>query len=494
MDRMACVDLPALPLQILLRSHRDWITHPVAVVDRDMPHGAIQWVNEQARTYRIVPGMRYAAGLSLARDLRAGVVPDSEIADESALIIRRLWCFSPNIEPSAQEPGIFWLDASGLLCLYASLDAWALAIQHDLREAGFQSVVAVGFSRFGSYAAAKAHHRNIVFYRATHERECLRAIPIHRLRFELTFQETLLKLGLTTLGGFIDLPASGIRKRFGSAAHELHQLARGDGWTPLNPQPRIEPVERHVMFDHVETDRERLLASIDPLLQSMLGELSGRHESLASLTFSLVFDNGEEKQEQLSPATPTLNAKQLFWLIRFRMESLSFPAGVVALTIQGTGASTTTQQYDLYHEAPRRSLESAHRAFATIRAELGNHAVMYARLYDGHKPEACFGWEPLNALVSPNPRDVTIRPLVRRMYSLPRALPSRPHHEPNGWLVMSLADGPVDEVIGPHLISGEWWTQEMTRAYYYVHTHNGRWLWIYKDLKQRQWYLQGEVE
>lgn len=421
-------------------------------------------------------------------------LPYSEIADQRAVIIRRLWCFSPNIEPSAKEPEIYWLDASGLLGLYASFAAWALAIQDDLRDAGFQSVVAVGFSRFGSYAAAKAHHRNIVFQSAAHERDCLRVIPICRLRFELTFQETLLKLGITTLGKFIDLPASGIRKRFGPEAYELHRLARGDGWAQLNPQPRIDPVERRVMFDYVEIDRERLLTSIDPLLQSMLDELSKRHEALASLTFSLVFDNGEEQQEQLSPAAPTLNAKQLFWLIRFRMESLFFPAGVVALTIQGSGVSTATQQYDLYYEAPRRTLESAHQAFSKIRAELGNHAVMYARLYDGHLPEACFGWEPIDALVPPNPRDVTIRPLVRRMYSLPRALPPCPRHEPDGWLVMSLADGPVDEVIGPHIMSGEWWTQEMTRAYYYVHTRNGRWLWIYKDLKKRQWFLQGEVE
>ena len=71
MDRMACVDLPAFPLQLLLRRHPDWREHPVAVVDCDKPQGKILWVNERARAQRILPGMRYAAALSLAARLRA---------------------------------------------------------------------------------------------------------------------------------------------------------------------------------------------------------------------------------------------------------------------------------------------------------------------------------------------------------------------------------------------------------------------------------------
>ena len=33
MDRMACIDLPAFPLQLLLQKQLDWRAHPVAVVD-----------------------------------------------------------------------------------------------------------------------------------------------------------------------------------------------------------------------------------------------------------------------------------------------------------------------------------------------------------------------------------------------------------------------------------------------------------------------------
>ena len=64
MDRLACVDLPVLPLQLLLRRHPDWRRQPAAVVDRDKAQGTLLWVNEAARQKRILPGMRYATALS----------------------------------------------------------------------------------------------------------------------------------------------------------------------------------------------------------------------------------------------------------------------------------------------------------------------------------------------------------------------------------------------------------------------------------------------
>ena len=63
MDRMACVNLPVLTVQLLLRRHPDWKNHPVAVVEADKPQGTILQVNSRARSYRIMPGMRYAAAI-----------------------------------------------------------------------------------------------------------------------------------------------------------------------------------------------------------------------------------------------------------------------------------------------------------------------------------------------------------------------------------------------------------------------------------------------
>ena len=69
--RLACIDVPALALQLLVRRHPEWSDRPVAVVDEDKPQGKVLWVNERAYRSRVLPGTRYAAGLSFFRRLCA---------------------------------------------------------------------------------------------------------------------------------------------------------------------------------------------------------------------------------------------------------------------------------------------------------------------------------------------------------------------------------------------------------------------------------------
>jgi protein ImuB len=494
MDRMACVDIRALPLQVLLRDHPAWQGEPAAVVDRDKPQGVIQWVNESARTHRILPGMRYAHGLSLCCGLHGGVVPPAEIAATVDLLAQRLWACSPRVEPSAREPGVFWLDAAGLGTVFPSLDDWAAGIRDDLRDAGFRATVAVGFTHFGTYAAAKSGTGAVVFRRPQDEHAHVRRVPVDRLALDPDFRDTLLKLGIDTLGGFIELPAEGIRRRFGSEADELHRLARGGGWEPLNPQRLLEPIERSIALDHPEDNLDRLLARIASLLEFAFAELTARHEALTVLRLRLQLDDRSEHREELSPASSTRDAGQLLGLVRLRLETMNLSAGVTDIHLRVVGVAALPGQLDLFRDSPRRNADTARRAFAALRAQLGNDAVVYARLTDGHLPEARYHWERLERIEPPQPTRVAVRPLVRRIFTPAASLPPRDRHEPDGWLIAGVAEGPVDEVVGPQLVSGGWWMREVSRAYHYVRTRKGRWLWIYNDHKRRAWFLHGEVQ
>ena len=155
MDRMACIDVPAFPLQLLLRQHPDWREHPAAVVEADTPQGTILWINEKARAAGVRTGMRYAAGLSLAAGLRAAVVTAKDMESEVADLAELLRRFTPSVEPAKDEPGVFWLDAKGLLRLFGSLAEWASALHAEIVRAGFYASLAVGFDRFAVYAVAK---------------------------------------------------------------------------------------------------------------------------------------------------------------------------------------------------------------------------------------------------------------------------------------------------------------------------------------------------
>jgi len=493
-ERVGCVDIRALPLQLLLADYPDWMDQPVAVVDADKPQGLILWANRAARAGGIVVGMRYAAGLALCRELHGGVVSEGKVDAAVAMIARELWRFSPRIEPSDKEPGVFWLDASGMGPLYPSLADWAVAIREHLAELGFRTVVAVGFTLFGTYAAARSQRQDILFSTAVEEQRYVHQVPLTCLGFGPELLATLAKLGIRTVGGFIALPAAGVRKRFGIEAETWHRLARNGDGRSIQPCPLREPVACEESLEYPEENVERLVFRIARLLTGLLGRLAEYHEALKTIEVVLRLNNGREWREIITPAMPTQEATALLSLVHLRLDTISLQSGVVELKLQALGVKVVEEQYDLFQEAPRRRKEAADRAFAKLRAELGNDAVVCARLAEGHLPEARYRWELVDSLAAPQAVEPTRRPLIRRIYRPPLALPYRGADTPDRWVLHGVADGPVEEVVGPHVVSGGWWMREVSRKYYYVRTRSNRWLWIYHDGLRRRWFLQGEVQ
>ena len=511
MDRMACVELPALPLQLLLQRHPDWAGRPVAVVDRDKPQGVILRVNEHARACRIRTGMRYGAGLSLARTLHAGEVPPAEVERGVAALADRLRRFSPDVEPSRDEPGIFWLNASGLSHLYASPRRWADAVVGVVRACGFRAAIAVGFTRFGTYAIARtatatAGQPVAVLRDPAAERVLAGQAPLDRLGLDPALRDSLQKLGIETVRAFLRLPAAGIRRRFGPDAERLHRLAAGDLWVPLQPLRVRDPLVARHDFDDPEADVSRLLFAVERLLNRLLALIADRCEMLAALTLHLRVDRDGTRSEQIRPAAPTLDAAQLLGLIRLRLEALGLGAGVIELRVTARAVRTAAAQQGLFVERPPRDPAAANRALARVRAEFGDGVVVRARLAEAHLPEAQFAWEPLESAPRPAPAsppaaaprsaagDVACRPLVRRIHARPIPLPPRPRHEPDGWLLRGGATGHVEDLAGPYVISGGWWRSAVHREYYFARMRDGDLLWIYYDRPRRRWCWQGRVE
>jgi len=501
--RLACVDLPAFPLQLLLKRHPDWAGCPAAVVAEDKPQGLLLWVNEAAREFGVLPGLRYAAAFSLASTLRAGEVAPAESEKAIADLTQRLLRFTPEVEPSAQEPGVFWLNGSGLKHLYASPKKWAYAICQDLRAQGFSSNLAVGFTRFGSYAVAKAKEGITIFRDPAEEASAARAVPLSRLNIEPKFRDALFKLGIKTIGALLALPPGGLRERFGKEAHRLYRMAAGDLWTPLEPSMPEEPARQKYLLDEPDGDTTRLLFLIKQLLHPLLATLARRHQALTALWLSLLIDHGGWFKESLRPAVPTLDAVQILDLVRLRLESLELAAGVIEIELRAEACAATIEQLRLFNEEPTRDLDAANRALARLRAEFGDQAVVYAKLTDGHLPEARFMWEPLTRIKLPQNvlkglndlNSPAAKVLVRRVAAKPVRLAGGPYHgHEDGWLILDPKLGSIDKLTGPYLFAGGWWNREIQREYYYAETRGGDLLWLYYDRVRRRWFLQGSVE
>ena len=522
--------MPALPLQLLALEHPEWSDRPLAVVDRDRPTGQILWVNERAYRSRVLPGLRYAAGLALCRQLCAGEVHPDEIARGAQQIAELLQRFSPEVEggtpgtdngdtrrgkpdAASPEPGVFWLDATGMEPLEASLQSWGERLHGELTAAGFVASIAIGFSRFGSYALARSqtHAPVVVLESPIEEERSVRKIRLDRLQLDPNLRAKLGKLGIHTVGAFLKLPPTGLGKRFGAAAVRLHRAAAGALVEPLVPIPPSDPVEVWVELEYPEADAIRLLFVIKRVLHSLLESTVARGQALTELNMKLSFDSGDHRSIEIRTAAPTLDNAQILELVRLRFErfnihQLDLSAGVTEMLLTARGVPVSQEQLELFVEQPRRDLAAANRAFARLRTRYGRDAVARAQLRDGHLPEATYTWESLEKAQMPAPKSRNSvsssesdgaslqRPMVRRVYRRPIALPHRENQEQDGWLVRGPEQGPMVRIVGPYVVSGGWWVREVFREYHFVETQKGDVMWVYYDRVRRRWFLQGVID
>ena len=510
MTTVACVDVPALPLQLVWRAQPSWRQHPVVVVDEDRPQGTVLWACERARGSHVLPGMRYAHALSLASGLYATVVPPERIAAAVEEIAAALHALSPSVEPAVDQPGTFWLDGAGLARIYPDDDLqvagtrWARAIAQAIDRLQLRSAVVAGFTRFGTYAAARGLRQPCtIFASDAEERAAARAVPLARLDIAADLRDALARLAVTTVGQLVRLPGGGILERFGSEAHRLYQLAAGERWDPLVPEPPPEAPDEKVLLDDPETDVERLLFSIKSGLDRLLARLAGKRRALVTLHLELTLQQGirgtvirtERVAHAIRPAAATLDGRALLRLVHLRLDGQPPTSGVIAVRVWADDVLATREQLALFAQRPRRNLRAADEAIATLRAELGDDAVVKAVLRDGHLPEARYGWERLVHVPAPATEAKEARPLIRRVLHRPALLPPQsPNVRDDGWLLSGLEVGAVVRIHGPFVVSGGWWASELHREYHFAETRRGDLLWVYFDRSRRRWFQHGAIE
>jgi len=494
-DRLACVDLKALPLQLLVRANPAWRGAPVAVVSREAPQGEILFADASARALGVSPGQRYGAALALCPALRAGGVSAADVARALEEVADALERLSPEVEPSSDEPGVFWLGADGMGRLYRSASEFARAVRASLAKAGFEADVAVGFDRFGAFALARSHGGASAARTREEERRAAGKSPLAIFDLPNAAKETLARLGVTTVERLLALPPSGLLERFGPKVHAFARMASGETWRPLEPRVAAEEFAAELSFDFEDSDSERLCFCAKSLLHPLLARLAARRDAVAELELRIDLHSRPPLRTRVRPAAPTLDAVRLAELVRLRLEATELFAGATGLAVEVRAVPADPEQLRLFAERGKRDVDALNRALARLRAEFGDGAVVRARLFDGHLPEAQFAWEPLERAKAPSPLSDSNAPmaLVRRISARPTLLGTRPAGGPQGIHLGGLDDAPVFRADGPYVISGGWWQGEAHREYYFAETKSGRILWVYFDRRRRRWFLQGEV-
>ncbi len=523
MNRLACVDVPALPLQILLRRHPGWRGQPAAFVADDRVQARVRFVNREARRRGVRRGMKQVAAVACCPDLRIGHLPPSEIGEEVGRLAERLHRWSPQVETARPEgcggAYAFWLRASGLSTLFGSLSCWSVALREDLKQRGMLVSVTVGFTRFGAFAGARSIFGQQVFPDPASEKRSTAAAPLRRFELPEKVLAALEKLGIRTLQDLLRLSARGLGRRFGPEAAALYRLASGENdAVAFRAAPPETPFEQRVDFEPAERDRERLLRHGQELLGRLLDQLRERALALVELTYELHPESGGPLTGEVRPALPTTDVGRLLALLRLRLEADLRAAGggptnrfreprpagrFTVFILRARGGRQVTEPTDLFGGASPRDPKKASEALARIQAEFGEGELVRLEIREGHLPRSRYRCRPIQPRKAVGGRRASFigadRPtMVRRIYDQPLALPHRSGGEPDGWLLRGIEHGPVETFTGPYRIAGGWWRspsgRSLSRDYFFVRLRRGDVCWVFFDRERRSWFLEGRVE
>ncbi len=495
MVRLACISLPKIDLQIIALRHPEWKQLPAVVVTEEKPLGRITAANRAAYAAGVQPGMRYASALSICPELRAGVVEPEERDRLRVRLVGILRSFSPQVEPAKDDHALFWVNAAGLDGIYGSPQQWARAIERGIEADDLVCSIAVGFTRFGTYAAAKVRRRVTVFETEDGERSAALCAPAGVLPFDHEVLARFHQLGVHTVGDFCRFSPGALRRRFGSEVEQLQKFARNEESLPIQAVDEHPVLRREMRLLYPEGSMEALVHHQLTLLRELIAQAWSQQQLISEIALefcpetwpgvSAESTEGECRVERILMSRPTLDHRKLDRLVRLRAENLKLAGPVVRLSIEAALLPTERAQDDLFESTSRRDPKKALAAISELYAELGNDAVQFAELTDAHLPEEQYRWRRIDSLRSAPPGDER-RPdrpsLVRRILHAPLPLGRLPeeYHHPR--------------ICGPYELSGGWWQSEYRREYYYLRDRSGRLLWIYYDAPEKQWLVQGIVE
>jgi protein ImuB len=485
---LACVSIQELPLQLAIRMHPEWRELPVAVLGEDRPTGIVLHRNRAAARTGVRRGMRYSAALALSSLLRAAVLSPEDLSSGVETLNRILAGFSPRVEPFGD--GVFWLDAGGLGYLYPTVQAWMGAILRDLEAAGFRARIASGFTRGGTLVASRRSRGDappLLFSSAAEEQAfCMRS-PLGALPLAPSARTRLTCLGITDVGGFLSLPAEGLRMRLGAEAERLHGLLAASRSLPLQFVDAGTELVESRRFDGEVQDSSGLEPSLEEALGAVVSDAEKRGLRIRELALSLTMEDGSTREERILPSEPTVAFGFLRDLVRLRVAGLfrgvqtARRQGITGFTLSAERSKSQDEQVELIRSTKSRDRAAAARAFALIRAELGNDAVRRACVRPEHQPEKQYSWETVGG--SPPGAGCPLEPsgkvLVRRIFESPRPLPPVPR--PRAYRGCG----------GPYAVSGAWWSRPYSRRYRFIEAANGTILWIFREGESTPWLVQG---
>ncbi|HEY5448724.1 MAG TPA: hypothetical protein VIQ54_08230, partial [Polyangia bacterium] len=332
--RIACVFVPQLALQAVLRRTPEARGGPVAVLEASGGEGAgrsnaggagkargkrvarVTETSPEARRAGVRAGMTGAQASAVSAGLRLLTVTAADREAASAALADVGYAFAAAIERGDADRIFF--DSEDLARLYpAGETAIAQAVQAVAARVGLGVRVAIAASKGVARLATRAHELALIPTAAGPARAALASIPVELLaEGEPDLAAAFRRWGLRAAGDVAALPVDAIGLRLGPAGARAGRLARGIDDEPFVPRLPDDALEEAIELDYPVAELEPFSFVLRGLIDRALTRLRERSLACAGLTVRLELDPRGVDVRAVPIAAPTGDAATLLQLAR----------------------------------------------------------------------------------------------------------------------------------------------------------------------------------
>ena len=530
--RIACVFVPQLALQAVLRRTPEARGGPVAVLEASGGEGAgrsnaggagkargkrvarVTEISPEARRAGVRAGMTGAQAAAVSAGLRLLTVTAADREAASAALADVGYAFAPRIERDGDDRIFF--ESEDLARLYpAGETAIAQAVQAAAARVGLGVRVAIAASKGVARLATRAHELALIPTADGPARAALASIPVELLaEGEPDLAAAFRRWGLRAAGDVAALPVDAIGLRLGPAGARAGRLARGIDDEPFVPRLPDDALEEAIELDYPVAELEPFSFVLRGLIDRALTRLRERSLACAGLTVRLELDPRGVDVRAVPIAAPTGDAATLLQLARLDLARRPPAAPIVGVRLLALPARVRATQLDILRPAgPAPDRLAA--TIARLAALVGPDNVGAPTVEDTWREEgvAVTPFEP--ARPDDGPLSLTLSPLRGARANGggdPRAanetdeprLTIRRRRPPEEIEVLLNRQGPVAFrgrettarvliAAGPYRLSGEWWREgeHFSREYWDVHASDGAVYRVHQNKRDGRWYLDG---
>jgi len=422
--------------------------------------------------------------------------------------------FSPIVGLDDQDsPEALLLDIAGCDHLFGSERGLALRMQGNLKHWGYTSQLAVADTIGAAWALARYAREPLTIVPA-HGRssqddmdhgsgddagntQSISRLPVEALRLPSQVVLQLRELDIRSIDQLNDLPRPSLPSRFGPDV--LLRLDQIRGLVPEQIQPirPLAPPSATWSSDDPLDDRQGVSIVLRRLLRRILQQLASRGHGIACLQCRL--ECGDDPVRfSVRLVRASAEFKRLDELLQLELERVPIPGPVSLIHIEAPSTVLLeSQQPELFETGQHNDRRELARLVERLSSRLGAEAVCHPRLVADAQPEhasrlvSCI--EHSRSPVQDNsnggatllrPLRLLERPLAIRVISVfPAGPPIRFEWE---------QPYVVSQSWGPERIATGWWrSPHVERDYYRIEAEGGQRFWLFRNVREGDWYLHG---